>query len=79
MAAKTYLVSSSGQMSLPADARKRWELTDGGPVSVLDLGSVVVVAPGDQGFTHLVGDALSREDHLRYVESMSEDEDLATT
>ncbi|HEY1827640.1 MAG TPA: hypothetical protein VGF87_06440, partial [Acidimicrobiales bacterium] len=32
-----YLVSSSGQLSLPAAARHRWDLDQGGPVDVLDL------------------------------------------
>ena len=39
-------VSSRGQMSLPSAARHRWGLDGGGDVSYLDLGDVVVVAPG---------------------------------
>jgi hypothetical protein len=76
---KTYLVSSSGQMSLPADARRRWKLDRGGPVAVLDLGNVVVVAPGERGFAAVIDTALSRADHLDYVTRLSEDDDLATT
>lgn len=79
MGAKTYLVSSSGQMSLPADARRRWKLGHGGPVSVLDLGEVVVVAPGERGFSELIDAALSRADHLDFVTQLSRDDDLATT
>jgi len=78
LGAKRYLVSSSGQMSLPADARHRWRLDRGGRVSVLDLGSVVVVAPGERGFAGLIDDALSGAEHLRYVKSIADD-DLATT
>ena len=66
-------------MSLPADARHRWKLDRGGRVSVLDLGDVVVVAPGDRGFAGLIEDALSRAEHLRYVKSLPDDDDLATT
>ena len=33
-----FLVSKSGQMSVPADVRRRWGLTDGGRVAVVDLG-----------------------------------------
>jgi hypothetical protein len=33
-----YVVSASGQMSLPASARHRWNLDAGGPVDVIDLG-----------------------------------------
>lgn len=79
MSAKRYLVSSSGQMSLPADARRRWRLEHGGPVSVLDLGQVVVVAPGDRGFADVIDRALSAEAHLDYVKSLTSDDDLATT
>lgn len=39
-------VSSRGQMSLPAAARTRWELTDGGAVGYLDLGDVLLLVPG---------------------------------
>ena len=79
MAAKGYLVSSSGQMSLPAAARHRWKLDTGGRVSVLDLGDVVVIAPGSEGFSGIIDTALSAADHLRYVQSLSADEDLETT
>ena len=33
-------------MSLPADARHRWGLDEGGQVGYLDLGEVVLVVPG---------------------------------
>jgi len=39
-------VSSRGQMSLPASARKRWGLEDGGPVGYIDLGDAVLFVPG---------------------------------
>ena len=79
MPTKTYLVSSSGQMSLPSGARHRWKLDHGGPVSVLDLGSVVVVAPGEHAFAGLLDQALSRDDHLEYVKGLAGHDDLATT
>lgn len=79
MAAKRYLVSTSGQMSLPAEARRRWRLDRGGPVSVLDLGSVVVIAPGERGFAAVIDGALSRTAHLDYVKNLAADDDLATT
>ena len=79
MSVRSYLVSSSGQMSLPADARHRWKLDGGGPVSVLDLGEVVVVAPGEHGFAGVIDAALTREQHIDYVKSLKSDDDLATT
>ena len=73
-----FLVSSSGQMSLPAQARHRWNLDDGGPVDVLDLGFGVLTVPRGEG-QRLLGDLLSRDDHTAFVESLAGDPDLATT
>ncbi len=42
-------VSSRGQMSLPAAARTRWELGDGGDVAYLDLGDALLLVPGGVG------------------------------
>lgn len=44
-------VSTRGQMSLPATARHRWGLDDGGEVGYLDIGDAVVIVPG--GITEL--------------------------
>jgi AbrB family looped-hinge helix DNA binding protein len=72
-----FLVSKSGQMSVPAGVRRRWGLTDGGRVTVIDLGdAVVLLPPGAQ--SKLLDDALSAEDHLAFVHSL-DDPDLATT
>ena len=38
-------VSHRGQMSLPAAARRRWGLHNGGEVTYLDLGEAVVIVP----------------------------------
>ena len=73
-----YLVSSSGQMSLPAAARHRWNLEAGGPVDVLDLGFGVLTVPKGEG-RRLLDDLVSREQHAAFVESLADDADLATT
>jgi len=39
-------ISSRGQMSLPAAARHRWQLAEGGEVGYLDLGDAIVIVPG---------------------------------
>jgi hypothetical protein len=39
-------VSERGQMSLPAAARHRWRLDDGGSVGYLDLGDAMLIVPG---------------------------------
>ena len=73
-----YLVSSSGQMSLPASARHRWHLDEGGPVDVIDLGFGVLTVPRGEG-RRLLGDLVTREQHAAFVRSLAEDPDLATT
>ena len=72
-----FLVSKSGQMSVPAGVRRRWGLTDGGRVTVIDLGDAVVLLPPGAR-SKVLDDALSAEDHLAFVNSL-DDPDLATT
>ena len=42
----TVKVSKRGQMSLPASARHRWGLDEGGEVGAIDMGSAVLLVPG---------------------------------
>ncbi len=72
-----FLVSSSGQMSVPAAVRHRWGLDEGGRVTVIDMGDAVVLLPPG-GRQRLLADALSAEEHRDFVESLG-DADLATT
>ena len=72
-----FLVSSSGQMSVPAPVRHRWGLDNGGRVTVIDLGDAVVLLPPGAR-QRILADALSAEDHRSYVENL-DDSDLATT
>lgn len=72
-----FLVSKSGQMSVPAEVRRRWGLTEGGRVTVIDLGDAVVLLPPGAR-QKLLRDALSAEEHLRSVRNL-DDADLATT
>jgi bifunctional DNA-binding transcriptional regulator/antitoxin component of YhaV-PrlF toxin-antitoxin module len=75
--AAEFLVSTSGQLSVPAAVRHRWGLDKGGRVTVIDLGDAVVLLPPGAR-QQLVDEALSPEDHLRFVAQL-EDPDLATT
>jgi AbrB family looped-hinge helix DNA binding protein len=75
--ATDFLVSSSGQMSVPAAVRHRWGLDGGGKVTVIDLGDAVVLLPPGAR-QKLLDDALSAEDHRRLAAGL-EDPDLATT
>jgi AbrB family looped-hinge helix DNA binding protein len=59
MAVTTYRVSDRGQMALPAEARRRWNLTDGGSVEVVDLGDALMIVPaGRGGLRSLLRDAI---------------------
>lgn len=71
-------MSSSGQMSLLAAARRRWGLEGGGPVDVLDLGFGILTLPKGEG-RQLLDDLLSRDAHAAYVRALADDPDLATT
>jgi bifunctional DNA-binding transcriptional regulator/antitoxin component of YhaV-PrlF toxin-antitoxin module len=76
-ATSEFLVSSSGQMSVPAAVRHRWGLDHGGRVTVVDLGDAVVLLPPG-GRAGLLDAALSAEDHVAFVAGL-DDPDLATT
>jgi AbrB family looped-hinge helix DNA binding protein len=77
LATAEFLVSKNGQVSVPADVRRRWGLTDGGRVTVVDLGDAVVLLPPG-GRQKLLGEALSAERHRAFVVDL-DDPDLATT
>ncbi len=49
MSILTFKVSERGQMALPAEARHRWQLDDGGTVEVIDLGGALLIAPARGG------------------------------
>ncbi len=72
------LVSASGQVQLPDSVLRRWNLNDGDPVKVIDLGFAVMALPlGDE--CQLLNDLRSHKEHAEFVESLAEDPDLATT
>jgi bifunctional DNA-binding transcriptional regulator/antitoxin component of YhaV-PrlF toxin-antitoxin module len=78
MSVQEYLVSASGQMSLPAGVRHRWHLDSGGPVDVIDLGFGVLTVPKGTG-RKLLDDLVTRDQHAEFVGSLADDPDLATT
>jgi bifunctional DNA-binding transcriptional regulator/antitoxin component of YhaV-PrlF toxin-antitoxin module len=49
MAIAQFRVSGRGQMALPAEARRRWELIEGGVVEIADLGDALLVVPAGHG------------------------------
>lgn len=76
MRAETFRVSTSGQMSLPAPARHRWNLDHGGEVDVIDLGFGVLTLPAGRA-----GEILDRiiPAEIHYAAVAAEDDpDLQT-
>jgi len=73
---ETFKVSSSGQMSLPAAARHRWQLDGGGNVDVLDLGFGVLTMPAGYA-ARLLDEVLPAEAHYAAV-AAEEDPDLVS-
>ena len=72
-----FLVSTSGQMSVPAAVRHRWGLDNGGRVTVVDLGDAVVLLPPG-GRQEILAKALTAEQHRQFVSEL-DDPDLATS
>jgi bifunctional DNA-binding transcriptional regulator/antitoxin component of YhaV-PrlF toxin-antitoxin module len=75
-AVESFKVSSSGQMSLPAAARHRWHLEDGGRVDVLDLGFGVLTLP--QGGAARLLDHILPADALYEAVATEQDPDLVS-
>lgn len=49
MAIAEFKVSDRGQMALPADARRRWNIDKGGTVEIADLGDSLLIVPAGRG------------------------------
>jgi len=80
MAVSTFRVSERGQMALPAEARRRWNLTEGGTVEVADLGDALVIVPaGRGGLRAMLRDALDAAGgyDAAVTEVIAKDPDLA--
>jgi AbrB family looped-hinge helix DNA binding protein len=72
-----FKVSTSGQLSLPAAVRRRWHLSGGGQVDVIDLGFGVLTVPaGEAG--RLLDQILPADVHYANVAN-EDDDDLRTT
>ncbi len=60
MGVADYRVSERGQMALPAETRRRWNIADGGTVEIADLGDALVIVPaGRGGLRSLLGSAVA--------------------
>jgi AbrB family looped-hinge helix DNA binding protein len=59
-------VSQRGQMSLPADARHRWGLDEGGDLGYVDVGDAVILIPeGADALRRRLIDAVTDEEWQR--------------
>ena len=68
-----YKVSPRGQFSLPAGARRRWGIENGGEVEVFDLGNCVVMLPiGDSSARASLARALTADRYREHVRAMSD-------
>ncbi|MGH9000141.1 MAG: AbrB/MazE/SpoVT family DNA-binding domain-containing protein [Acidimicrobiia bacterium] len=60
--AGAFRVSARGQMSLPAETRRRWGIESGGSVEIIDLGGSLLVIPGATGtLRRMVGEIVTPE------------------
>ena len=67
-----FLVSASGQMSVPAAVRHRWGLDDGGRVTVIDLEDIVLLLPPGGNQAQDGAEAAIRYRSRKSVESPAE-------
>ncbi len=67
-------------MALPADARRRWNLSEGGTVEIADLGDAIVIVPASRGgLRKMLNDAVAAAGGYASLVSkvVEEDPDLA--
>jgi AbrB family looped-hinge helix DNA binding protein len=76
MPVTSYRVSERGQMALPAEARRRWNLMEGGAVEVADLGDALVVVPAGRGGLRAIARAVVEEagGYEKLAAAVAEDE-----
>ena len=76
-----FKVSARGQLSLPADVRRRWGIEAGGSVEIVDLGDSVMLIPGGDGaLWRMIRAAIPPEAYKEITDEIGrEDPDLATS
>jgi bifunctional DNA-binding transcriptional regulator/antitoxin component of YhaV-PrlF toxin-antitoxin module len=73
----SFRVSGRGQLSLPAEVRRRWGIEDGGSVEMIDLGTSVLLIPGGAGtLRRMVGEIVTPELYEELLQAI-DDPDLA--
>jgi len=75
-----FRVSDRGQMALPAETRRRWDLDAGGSVEVADLGDALLIVPaGRGGLRSMLREAIEQAGGYSKLASQvaAEDPDLA--
>jgi AbrB family looped-hinge helix DNA binding protein len=60
MSIAEFRVSDRGQMALPAETRRRWNMNEGGSVEIADLGDALLIVPaGRGGLRSMLRDAIN--------------------
>ncbi|MHB8330211.1 MAG: AbrB/MazE/SpoVT family DNA-binding domain-containing protein [Acidimicrobiales bacterium] len=80
MSIAQFRVSDRGQMALPAEARRRWNINEGGSVEVADLGDALLIVPaGRGGLRSMLRDAIDEVGGYSKLarQVATEDSDLA--
>jgi AbrB family looped-hinge helix DNA binding protein len=80
MAVTEFRVSERGQMALPAEARRRWGIAQGGSVEIADLGDALVIVPaGRGGLRSILRDAIDEAGGYAHLarRAAASDPDLA--
>jgi bifunctional DNA-binding transcriptional regulator/antitoxin component of YhaV-PrlF toxin-antitoxin module len=69
----TVRVSRRGQMSVPAAARHRWAIDEGGELGAIDLGTAVLLVPGGEAAARrALADALGEGRYRAAVEAIED-------
>jgi len=80
MTVTNYRVSDRGQMALPAETRRRWNLLEGGAVEVADLGPALLIVPaGRGGLRSLLRDAIQEAGGYEALANRVADDDPELT
>ena len=80
MSIAEFRVSDRGQIALPAEVRRRWDMAEGGSVEVADLGDALLIVPaGRGGLRSMLRDAISEAGGYSELAGQvaAEDPDLA--
>jgi AbrB family looped-hinge helix DNA binding protein len=79
MSTAEFRVSDRGQMALPAEVRRRWNLNHGGSVEIADLGDALLIVPAGRSLRSMLRTAVDEAGGYSKLvsEVVADDADLA--